>query len=124
MPCPRSGPSYPLPAPPQALMLLPAGSNTMTGGAAMAACSGLRVRGRCRSQTLSCASTAKLEASPTFHLPGILGQAGPPPRRCGGRLGAEKPSALRAGADDGGDKKGSIESLELQRFEFHSYLPG
>src|SRR6516165_2856045 len=35
----------------------------------------LRVRGRCRSQTLSCASTAKLDASPSFHLAGTFGQA-------------------------------------------------
>ena len=31
----------------------------------------MSVRGRCSSQTLSCASTAKLEASPSFHFGGI-----------------------------------------------------
>ena len=35
------------------LMKLPAASNTMIGGAAFAASSGLSVRGRCRSHTLS-----------------------------------------------------------------------
>ena len=75
MPCSRSGQSYPLPAPPHALMKLPAASNTMTGGAALAASSGLSVRGRCSSQTLSCASMAKLDASPTFHCGGSFGQA-------------------------------------------------
>jgi hypothetical protein len=73
MPCSRSGQSYPEAAPPQALMKLPAGSNTITGGAAIAACSGFTVRGRCSSQTLSCASMAKLEASPSFHFSGTLG---------------------------------------------------
>src|SRR6516162_7935751 len=34
MPCSRSGQSYPLPAPPQALMKLPAASNTTIAGAA------------------------------------------------------------------------------------------
>src|SRR5688572_22889114 len=56
-------------------MNLPEESNTTTGGAAMAACSGGRVRGRCRSHTLSCASIAKLEGSPSFHFSGTLGQA-------------------------------------------------
>ena len=57
-------------------MNLPEASNTMTGGAAIAACSGGSVRGRCRSQTLSCASIAKLDGSPSFHFSGTFGQAG------------------------------------------------
>ena len=48
----------------------------MTGGAAIAACSGGSVRGRCRSHTLSCASMAKLDGSPSFHFSGTFGQAG------------------------------------------------
>ena len=46
----------------------------MTGGAALAASSGFSVRGRCSTQTLSCASTATLEASPSFHCGGTFGQ--------------------------------------------------
>src|SRR6187549_480160 len=76
MPCSRSGHSYPLPAPPHALMNLPDESNTITGGAAIEACSGGSVRGRWRSHTLSCASIAKLEGSPSFHFSGTFGQAG------------------------------------------------
>src|SRR5438128_5156942 len=76
MPCSRSGHSYPVPAPPHALMNLPALSNTMTGGAAIAASSGLSsVLGRCRSQTLSFASTVKLDTSPSFHFAGTFGHA-------------------------------------------------
>src|SRR5262245_47328612 len=74
MPCSRSTHSYPAPAPPQALMKLPAVSKTMTGGAAILAYSGLRsVRGRCNTHTLSCASMAKLDGSPSFHLGGTFG---------------------------------------------------
>src|SRR5215831_2852519 len=76
MPCSRSGQSYPLPAPPQALMKLPAASNTTIAGAAFPASSGLSVRGRCRSQTLSCASMAKLDASPSLNCGGSFGHAG------------------------------------------------
>src|SRR5438067_2521704 len=76
IPCSRSGQSYPLPAPPQALMKLPAVSNTTIAGAAFPASSGLSVRGRCRSQTLSCASMAKLEASPSLNCGGSFGHAG------------------------------------------------
>src|SRR5499426_3745781 len=76
MPCSRSGQSYPLPAPPQALMKLPAASNTTIAGAAFPASSGLSVRGRCRSQTLSCASMAKLDASPSLNCAGSFGHAG------------------------------------------------
>ena len=64
-----------LAAPPQALMYLPAVSNTITGGAAIDACSGLSVRGRCKTQTLSCASMATLEGSPSFHCGGTFGHA-------------------------------------------------
>src|SRR5437773_3841378 len=56
-------------------MKLPAVSNTITGGAAIAAWSGLSVRGRCRTQTLSCASMAKLDGSRSFHFAGTLGNA-------------------------------------------------
>src|SRR5688500_14611197 len=56
-------------------MTLPALSKTTTGGAAVAASSGFTVRGRCRSQTLSWASTAKLEASPSFHFASGCGHA-------------------------------------------------
>src|SRR6516165_4842902 len=76
MPCSRSGQSYPLPAPPQAFMKLPAASNTTIAGAAFPESSGLSVRGRCRSQTLSCASMAKLDASPSLNCGGSFGHAG------------------------------------------------
>src|SRR5262252_8322014 len=76
MPCSRSGQSYPLPAPPQAFMKLPAASNTTIAGAAFLESSGLSVRGRCRSQTLSCASMAKLDASPSLNCGGSFGHAG------------------------------------------------
>src|SRR5262249_26340025 len=76
MPCSRSGQSYPLPAPPQVLMMLPAASNTTIAGAAFPESSGLSVRGRCRSQTLSCASMAKLDASPSLNCGGSFGHAG------------------------------------------------
>src|SRR5262249_60844538 len=72
----RGGQSSRLPAPPQALMKLPAASNTTIAGAAFPASSGLSVRGRCRSQTLSCASMAKLDASPSLNCGGSLGHAG------------------------------------------------
>src|SRR5215510_3555876 len=75
MPCSRSGQSYPLPAAPQALMKLPAASNTTIAGAAFPESSGLSVRGRCRSQTLSCASIAKLDASPSLNCGGSFGHA-------------------------------------------------
>src|SRR6266567_1836421 len=55
-------------------MKLPAGSKTMTGGAAIEKSGSLSVRGRCNSQTLSCASTAKLDASPTLYWGGTFGQ--------------------------------------------------
>src|ERR1700752_4624237 len=54
-------------------MYVPAVSNTMTGGAAFDASAGLSVRGRCRTQTLSFASIAILEASPSFHCGGTFG---------------------------------------------------
>src|SRR6266481_7785272 len=54
-------------------MKLPAVLNTITGGAAFAASTGLSVRGRCRTQTLSFASIAMLEGSPSFHCAGTLG---------------------------------------------------
>src|SRR5207244_8620373 len=47
--------------------------NTITGGAALDASSGLRVRGRCRTQTLSFASIAILEGSLCFHWAGTFG---------------------------------------------------
>src|SRR5688572_32764832 len=57
-------------------MKLPAASNTTTGGAAIFASSGLSsVRGRWSSQTLSLASIAKLDGSPTLYFGGSLGQA-------------------------------------------------
>jgi hypothetical protein len=62
-----------LTAPP--LMNVPAVSNTITGGAAVAASPGFSVRGRCSSQTLSLLSIAKLEASPSFHFGGTFGHA-------------------------------------------------
>src|SRR5438093_8353948 len=73
MPCSRSGHSYPFPPPPHALTKLPAVSNTMTGGAAFDFSSGLSVRGRCKTQTLSLASIAALDASPSFHCGGTFG---------------------------------------------------
>src|SRR5262249_24776495 len=76
MPCSRSGQSYPLPAPPHAFLKLPAASNTTIAGAAFPEASGLRVRGRCRSQTLSGAPTAKLDASPSLNCGGSFGHAG------------------------------------------------
>ncbi len=42
----------------------------------MADCPAGKVRGRCSTQTLSCASTAMLDASPNFHFAGTLGQDG------------------------------------------------
>src|ERR1700745_3910196 len=79
MPCSRSGQSYPLPAPPQAFMKLPTASNTTIAGAAFPESSGLSVRGRCRSQTLSCASMAKLDASPSLNCGVTSGHAGSTP---------------------------------------------
>ena len=46
----------------------------MTGGAAFAASSGLRVRGRWRAKALPSALMATLEMSPNFHCGGTLGQ--------------------------------------------------
>src|SRR6185295_13479087 len=45
----------------------------MTGGAAFDASSGFRVLGRWRTQTLSFASMAMLEGSPSFHCGGTFG---------------------------------------------------
>src|SRR5687767_2201389 len=57
-------------------MKFPAVSKTTTGGAAIFASSGLSsVRGRWSSQTLSLASIAKLDGSPTLYFGGSLGQA-------------------------------------------------
>src|SRR5437660_4129255 len=56
-------------------MKLPAVLNTMTGGAAFAVSAGLSVRGRCRTHTLSFASIAMLEGSPSFHCGGTFGHA-------------------------------------------------
>src|SRR5204862_2312426 len=47
----------------------------MTGGAALAASPGFSVRGRCRTHTLSFASIAMLEGSPSFHCDGTFGHA-------------------------------------------------
>src|SRR5262245_9000515 len=74
MPCSRSGHWNPASSPPQALMNVPAVSNTTTGGAGIAS-PGFTVRGRCSSQTLPLASIAKLDASPSFHFGGTLGHA-------------------------------------------------
>src|SRR6185503_7640298 len=73
MPCSRSGHCEPASSPPHALTNAPAVSNTTTGGAA--ASPALTVRGRCSSQTLSLASMAKLDASPSFHCGGTFGHA-------------------------------------------------
>src|SRR5262245_21764705 len=102
MPCSRSGHWRPASSLPHPLTNAPAVSNTMTGGAAIVASPGFSVRGRCSSHTLSLASIAMLEASPSFHFGGTLGhslstsKSGRLIDRCGALV-----AAALAGAGDG-----------------------
>src|SRR5438094_788235 len=57
----------------------------------MGVCSGLSVRGRCRTQTLSFASIAMLEASPSFHCDGTFGHA-----RSTSKIGRARPCGSAA----------------------------
>ncbi len=111
-----------------ALMKLPAASNTRIAGAALPACSGLSVRGRCSTQILSCASTPMLEASPSFHCGGTFGQARIDLehrhaarwrlRRLSGSFAAEQPDRPDPGHDDRREHSGALRIRAL-----HDVLP-
>src|SRR5215510_6544010 len=57
-------------------MKSPAALNSRTGGAALGFSSADKVRGRCNTQTLPCASTFELDTMPRIHWLGTLGQVG------------------------------------------------
>ncbi len=75
-------------------MKLPAASKTTTGGAAIASSSGGSVSGRCRTQTLSSASMAMLDAAPSFIPSGTVGHAGST-----SKTGRPRPCCAAAPAD-------------------------
>src|SRR5262245_37337109 len=86
MPCSVSGQSNPWPGPPHAWTNLPFWSNSITAGAALARCSLGVVRGRWRTHTWSCRSTATHVGTPMTQLFGNCGGHDGSSSYCGTRL--------------------------------------
>mgnify|MGYP003334467509 FL=1 len=82
-------------------MKSPLPENTITGGAAIARSAPFSVRGRCSTQTLSWASKAMLDGSPSFHFGGIFGHAGSTSNTGRLRAGAIETRLLRFDATAG-----------------------